>query len=56
MSDVLNELEKLSLDKPTKRTAKILGNLEYRRLQLILLREILLELRELKVTYRANRQ
>lgn len=52
MDDLISELEELSLNKPKRKTAKILANLEYRRLTLLLLQEILLELRELNNNYK----
>ncbi len=47
MDDLLKQLEAYSLDQTSRKTTKLLSNVEYRRLNLLLLKEILIELKRL---------
>jgi len=48
MSDILEELETFMPRDNPRKWAKLLSTVQYRRLELSLLREILLELREIR--------
>ena len=47
MSDILSELEKFIPDDNPRKWAKLSSDIDFRRLQLALLKEILIELRQI---------
>ncbi len=47
MSDILSELEKFIPDDNPRKWAKLSSEIDFRRLQLTLLKEILIELRQI---------
>ena len=55
MSDVIDELEAFIPKEEPKKWAKLSSTIQYRRLQLLLLREILLELRKMNALLEETR-